>query len=323
MVFVAALCWMVGVPVLASPGDHGAPASLFVYAGAGCTGRKKVSRFEAYLGRPVDGVTDFMASQSWDDMERSLRWALGCWKPMGRRLALAVPMLPKEGATLTAGAAGEYDHHFASLGRAMVELGAADAFLRVGVEFNGDWFPWAARRDPVAFKVYFARIARILRATPGARFQIVWNPGLGALAFPADRAYPGDESVDVIGLDVYNQTWEAADREPAARWKRLREQPFGLDWLRRFAAAHRKRIALPEWGTGTRPDGHGAGDDPLFIERMAAWIRGNDVVFQSYWDYPAPDYNARLSDGQYPASARAFRSAFARTDPPGVMPGHR
>jgi hypothetical protein len=289
---------------------EGAGAGLFVYEGAGCTGRAKVPGFEAYLGRATDGVADFLAFASWDDLDRSARWALGCWKNTGKRVALGVPLLPKDGSTLQAGAAGAYDAHFLALGRAIVQAGAADAFLRIGVEFNGDWFPWAAARDPVAFKTYFARAVKALRSAPGARFQIVWNPNVGPLRFPADRAYPGDGVVDVIGLDVYNQVWAAADRDPASRWEHLVQEPFGLAWVAAFARQHGKPIALPEWGTGTRPDGHGAGDDPLFITRMAAWIAANGVVFQSYWDYRAPDYDARLSDGQFPASARAFKAAF-------------
>lgn len=308
---VAATALLAAVAV-SQPRAEAAPAAVFVYEGAGCTGRGKLPAFEAFLGRATDGVTDFLAFASWDDLERSARWVVGCWKSTGKQLSLGVPMLPKDGSTLQAGAAGAYDARFAALGRAIVESGGADAFLRVGVEFNGDWFPWAAARDPAAFKTYFARIVKALRATAGARFRIVWNPNVGPLRFPADRAYPGDDVVDVIGLDVYNQVWAPADREPSSRWTHVLEEPFGLAWVATFARQHGKPIALPEWGTGTRPDGHGAGDDPLFVTRMAAWIAAHDLLFQSYWDYRAPDYDARLSDGHFPASARAFKAAFGR-----------
>ncbi len=290
-----------------------AKPQLFVYKGAGCTGAALVPEFEAYLGRPTDGTSDFIAYGDWTELEPSARWIFGCWKKTGKLLSVSVPMLPKTGGTLQAGADGEYDNYFATLGRTIVEAGGKDAYLRIGLEFNGDWFPWAASKNPEAFKAFFARIVRALRATSGSNFKMVWNPNVGKGKIAPDLVYPGDEFVDIIGVDIYNQSWRAEDSDAHVRWNYMTSQPFGLNWLTEFAAKHRKRIAVPEWGTGVRPDGHGFADDPVFIQNMAVWIRKNNILFHSYWDYKATDYNAQLSTGQYPASARAFKKAFGRS----------
>lgn len=292
-------------PVLA------ADAALFVYRGGGCTGRDKMPAFVEMLGREPDGIVAFAQRDSWDGMLGSVRWSLRCWKGHDYKLAQSVPMLLNKGTTLAEGAAGKYDRHFEDFARLLVENGRADAYLRIGWEFNGGWFPWAAKKDPESFKAYFRRIAGIFRKAEGARFKIVWNPARGKHQIEPDKLYPGDDVVDVIALDLYNQSWRPEDKaDPKVRWRNHVVQPYSLDWLRTFAAKHGKPIAIPEWGTGTSPNGRGMGDDPVFIREMANWIAANNVVFTGYWDYPASDFNAEISGGGAPLSARAFRDAF-------------
>jgi hypothetical protein len=70
-------------------------------------------------------------------------------------------------------------------------------------------------------------------------------------------------------------------------------------------------MSYPEWGTGVRKDGRGGDDDPYFIEQMAAWIHSNNVAYHNYWDYKAPDFDARLSDNRRPGAGAALKVAFA------------
>jgi hypothetical protein len=150
----------------------------------------------------------------------------------------------------------------------------------------------------------------VLRSTPGQHFRIVWNPTANAGSVAPQDLWPGDDVVDLIGLDFYNQSWRRQDADPQVRWQNYLTGNYGLNWLARFAAAHRKPIAIPEWGTGTRPDKHGFGDDPLFIHNMAAWMRAHDVLFHSYWDYTAPDYDSTMSAGKFPQTLVAYKAEF-------------
>jgi len=188
--------------------------------------------------------------------------------------------------------------------------GFSRAFLRIGWEFNGGWYPWEAAKDPVSFTAAFRHIAGVFRSVPGQHFAIVWNPSAGAGNNPPEQLWPGDDAVDLVGLDVYNQSWHAQDKDPQMRWQGRLTTGYGLNWLASFAAAHRKRIVIPEWGTGTRPDGHGWGDDPLFIHNMAAWMRTHNVLYQGYWDFTASDYDATMSAGKYPQTFDAYRAEF-------------
>ncbi len=279
-----------------------------VYGGAGCTGLPAVRAYQAWLGRPVAVVLDFLQMDTWSGMENEAGWITGCWKQMpGTTLAISVPMLVGEGhPTLAQGADGAFDPHFVTLARRLVAGGNADAFVRIGWEFNGGWYPWTARGQASAYARYWRRIARTMRGVAGARFRFDWTAAI--IDGPTADAYPGDDVVDVIGLDVYNESWPRI-ADPAQRWAYLLHHPAGLVRHRDFARAHGKPRSFPEWGTGTRPDGHGGGDDPIFIRNMLAWMTaGGPVAYDCYWDYHASDYDAKVTDGHQPKAAAALRS---------------
>jgi hypothetical protein len=287
---------------------------LGVYKGAGCDGRAAMIGFNAWLGRRPEWIVDFLAQETWGSFGKSAIWVAGCWRGADYRLALAVPMLTQDHRnTLALGAAGAYDAHYQRLAHTLVSVGRADAVIRLGWEFNGDWSTWCPAKDPSSFIRYWRRIVGVMRAAPGAKLRFDWNPALGHAAIAPDQVYPGDDVVDIIGLDVYNQSWTVPRPSSQKRWQEIREQPFGLDWHRDFAQARGKPRSFPEWGTGRRPDGSGGGDDPLFVTEMAAWLSAPDVVYHGYWDYPASDYYAQLSTGQFPHAAAAFREHFGQT----------
>jgi len=308
----AAVLFFACTLALPAAAGSGADNRLGVYKGAGCDGRPRIAEFGRWLGRMPGWAVDFLADTSWTEIRNTAEWIAGCWRGTPYRLSLAVPMLPKDGrSTLEAGAEGAYDSHFRHIARALVANGRADAVLRLGWEFNGEWSAWNAAKDPEAFIRFWRRIVQVMRAQPGAAFRFEWTPGLFRGTVHPERVYPGDDVVDVIGLTVYNQSWTVPLSDAEGRWRELRTQRSGLDWHRRFAAEHGKPRAFPEWGTGVRTGGGGGGDDPLFIARMADWVSAPDVLYYGYWDFPAPDYNALLSAGdRLPRAAQAFRERF-------------
>ena len=84
------------------------------------------------------------------------------------------------------------------------------------------------------------------------------------------------------------------------------DSPRGLAFWTKFAKAHKKPLAIPEWGLNRRSDGHGGGDNPYFIERMHAFITdpANNVLFHCYFDVNVADENHRHVIGHTPASSR-------------------
>ena len=107
------------------------------------------------------------------------------------------------------------------------ESGTSDdrrAYLRLGHEMNGDWYPWGAAiggNSPSDFVAMWRRVHNAFDAlgVGPAQLQWIWsvnNEDVGG--FPAEAFFPGDAFVDWIAVDGYNwgasQTWSSW-RSPA------------------------------------------------------------------------------------------------------------
>jgi hypothetical protein len=280
---------------------------LGVFMGGGDPG--EIGDFERWVGSRVTHAGAFLSQKSWAAFHEVS--FLDRWRNSGYTLSLGVPMLTREGGSLRQGAQGAYDQHFKQLAADLVAKGQGNAILRLGWEFNGDWYPWKAETDPAAFAEYWRRIHRVMRSVPGAQgLRFDWNPAIGPKNVP-EAAYPGDEFVDIIGMDVYDRNYTSELADAAKRWQGMVNQPFGLAWHRDFAAAHKKPLSFPEWGTSDRHQGGGQQDNPYFVRSMNEWIRANNVEYHNYFEFDAPDeQGSRLMDGQNPQSAQVFVQLF-------------
>ncbi|MDX6718113.1 MAG: hypothetical protein QOJ63_367 [Solirubrobacteraceae bacterium] len=311
---VVSLLLSAGAAQASSPSD-----TLGVYAGAGDPAA--VAQFESRVGHPVSIVHDYLARDSWTSIS-SPDWSIGVWGPSAYRdrMLYTVPMLPDSGGTLAAGAAGQYDAYFRTLAQKLVAGGQGRAILRLGPEFNGNWFKWtiAAPGGPADFASFWRRIVTAMRAVPGAAFRFDWSPSSGSSwlngqQLDAAAAYPGDAYVDYIGLDQYDASWIADHADPLKRWDGYMNQQFGLLWHKNFAAAHNKPMTFPEWGLSRRADGYGGGDSPEFIEKMHAWITANNVAYNLYFDYADSVAESRLFIGAFPNATARFLALFGPT----------
>jgi hypothetical protein len=298
---------LLGATLLLATGDTPRRAPFGAYRGA--LNPPALAEFERWLGADVGWALDFLSDSDWNVIAEPTAWARA-WNDTPYRVVYSVPLLPQSGGSLQEGAQGAYNDEFARLGRTLIENGHADAVLRLGWEFNGDWTNWSAKDDPATFSEYWRQVVRTLRSLDGARFEYDWCPSAGPAAMPADLAYPGDEYVDYIGLDAYDVASTAGVADPAQRWRELLEQPYGLLWHRRFAHEHGKPMTYPEWGLWLRSDGRGGGDNPYYVQKMHEWIRGNDVRYHMYFDYDAADGQHRLRSGRFPRSAAEFVRLF-------------
>jgi hypothetical protein len=316
-------------------------------------GAKANETFARWIGQPAVWAEDFMPIEAWENNIEGGSWQLGEWRDWrksnpARRLVLSVPLLPggwdrsgpKRGSgmgqpvSLAAGAKGDYNSHFKALAENLVTFGLTDSVLRLGWEFNGGWYTWRGSDNPQAWADYWKQIVTTMRGVKGAeKLQFCWNPVMGWMQFPAAKAYPGDEYVDIIGVDVYDESWLKdtypfpADATPEDIEKRRTKVwnevvyggQMGLKEWRDFAKKHGKLFAIPEWGINNRKDGHGGLDNSVFIERMHQFVTdpANNVYFHCYFDVQAGDGHHQLSPGlngnetnEFPLSSARFRELF-------------
>ncbi|MFI8825985.1 glycoside hydrolase family 26 protein [Streptomyces sp. NPDC053431] len=262
----------------------GVPSGFFT--GSDEAGVRRIAEVEKWLGgEPLTVGHTYLPGDRWSNIEghRALFEPWARWKEQrpGRLFVLNVPLLDRneEGlddarvrAGLRRGAAGEYDRHFRTLGARLVEHRLADAVLVLGWEMNGTTYSHRCGPDPEAWKAYWRRVVSVLREVPGQRFRFDFTPsrGLDAVAWP--RCYPGDDVVDVIGLDAYDQPAGVPFEEQVT-------EAYGLAFHARFAAAHGKPVSFPEWGLFRN------GDNPDYVRGMLEWFARHRPVYQTFTDY--------------------------------------
>ncbi|MGA2519813.1 MAG: glycosyl hydrolase [Acidimicrobiales bacterium] len=282
-----------------------------------------VASFASSTGTHPAYAADYLPiNNGWAGMSDAsqLSWLFGAWRGTGYTLDLGVPIIPTDSSgnpvgTLAGGAAGQYNQYFVTLGQSLVSYGEGNAVLRLGWEFNGNWYPWAVSdaTDAANFAAYFRQIVTSMRSVPGQSFKFVWNPDGGGASsdgsYTPAQAYPGSAYVDDIGIDMYDQCW-SSPITPQNAWEEQLTGTWGLDWVASFASAEGRPIVFPEWGVTGTGSSHGMGDDPYFIDQFGAWIVQHDVAWTAYFNYDASDGSHDLFDGSFPATLAAFRTVF-------------
>ncbi|WNF30854.1 glycosyl hydrolase [Streptomyces sp. C11-1] len=238
----------------------------------------------------IEGTPDFLAS-----------WAAWRQADKDRMFVLNVPMLERnedrvpDGEVrrlLRAGAAGDFDRHFTRLAERLVGLGVPDTVIVLGWEMNGTTYTHRCGPDPVAWKAYWERIVTAMRSVPGQQFRFDFTPSRGLDDVPWTECYPGDDVVDIIGMDSY-------DQPPGETFDDQVTDPYGLQKHVDFAAAHGKPISFPEWGLFRN------GDNPEYMRRMLEWIDRHQPLYQTVTDYcPHGVWQCRSN----PKSSKVFRT---------------
>ncbi|MFZ0251027.1 MAG: glycosyl hydrolase [Acidimicrobiales bacterium] len=286
------------------------------YVGAG--NPSGIASFAQQTGTSPTIASDYLPDDNgWSGMDGAggtLNWELGAWRGTGYTLSIGVPIIPNSSSgspvgTLAQGATGAYNSYYVTLAQNLVSGGQANAYLRLGFEFDGGWFSWAATTPgaEASFAAYFQQIVTAMRSVPGQQFRFVWNPTAAAFTdgYSVAAAYPGNAYVDVVGLDIYDQSW-ATPQTPANAWSTTYAPALAA--AQRFASSQGKPLAFPEWGVIIRSDGHGLGDDPNYINQMTSWMKNssNDVTYESYFDFNASGLNSQITGGLFPNSLAAF-----------------
>jgi glycosyl hydrolase family 26 len=304
-----------------------AQAAIGVYTGP--AGTAEHDGFSAWLGNEATYALDFVDdAQTWANIASHSDWLLDPWASWvtakaGRRMVISVPMLNQASSgRLADGAAGAFDAYFRTLAQEIVDKGLGNAIIRLGWEANGDWYPWKASTDPAAWKAFFRRIVGVFRCVQPTvaraprqafEFLLTYNRGTSATAIRFATIYPGDDVVDILGIDVFDHKWMDETSPPEVRWDEVLHQEMGLEDFRAFAALRGKPMSIPEWGLAERgyDDNGGAGDNPYFVDRMADWLDANaeSVRFQSYFDHlSAWTGDHRLAS--YPHAQARYRARF-------------
>ncbi|MFE7570614.1 glycoside hydrolase family 26 protein [Streptomyces sp. NPDC057539] len=280
--------------------------AMGAYLDYGPKGVRRIAAMQSWLGgRELRVGHTYLPGDVWSNIEGGPGfledWAAWRKAKDDRLFVLNVPMLEHNEERvpdalvrdeLRKAAQGDYDGHFKTLAQRLVDLGVPDTVIVLGWEMNGATYTHRCGPDPESWKKYWNRIVTTMRAVPGQKFRFDFAPNRGRDAIPWTECYPGDDVVDIMGMDSY-------DQPPGRTFDEQVNEPFGLQEHVDFAAAHGKVISYPEWGLFRN------GDNPEYMRRMLQWIDTYKPVYNTVTDY-CP--HGIWQCGQNPKSSKMFRS---------------
>jgi Right handed beta helix region len=176
------------------------------------------------------------------------------WRPAWDVQLGRIPLITiGDGASTTEIAQGRHDVYLRQLAEAIRQLGKP-VYLRYAPGMDaGINRAWVG--SPEQFVAAWRHVHEIFDGLPAA---LVWTATAGAFADgTADRFYPGDEQVDWIAADGYNNPGCRVGRDG---WRELSEI-FGA--FHAWGSGHGKPLMIAETGTV---------EDPADAGRKAAWF---------------------------------------------------
>ena len=272
--------------------------------------------FATWRGQALDVAVDWPARSTWDDVVNP-SWLYDRWKNTPYTKVFGVAPVPEDddSATMAGCASGAYDSKWKQFGTNIAAAGlASTTIIRLGWEFNGDWYKWAAT-DPTTFVNCWRHVVTAAESTaPALRWDWTVNRGTSQALSDPRAAYPGDQYVDVVGVDSYDM-WPGVLTE--ADWQKHYSGAWGLKFWSDFAQQHGKPVSVPEWGVipGTSNAGGNGGDNPFYVQKMVEWFRslGSHLAYEAYYDDPGSYCASSIfSPVQNPKASAAYQQQYGK-----------
>ena len=243
-----------------------------------------VESFCTARGRPCKVAHTYTDRSTYEKMTTGSPWTFEFFNDFAGPLIISQGLVPIGGeADLPRCAAGDYDAQWQAFGRQMVQHGRADSVVRLGWEFNERTSPWRGTDASAYIGCYRAAADNIRRPNP----KVILDWTINAHSSPdglcggrSTNCYPGDEYVDIIGIDNYDHfPWSPTK----ADFDRTAAAPEGLTWLYNFAQQHGKPFSVGEWGVV--PTGDAGKENPSYVRWMHEWFAAHaaSLAYEAYF----------------------------------------
>ena len=305
----------------------------------------------------TQAVSDWASNAGWQAWSNSQSPVAKVMIPVvGFPMASTAGGSPSPDQQFQAFASGQYDDTIRGVVQSWAGAGFKQMIFRVGWEMNigGDTYAGDDAQSQSDWVVAFRHIYSVLHqaaSTAGVGIQVVWNPGVTnySNALATKNMYPGDDSVDVIGADMYGGMYPFSDggtqyhdwvtggeddslaafiAKPGNRahyWNYPAATKWSLDGsnghsqslasLIAFAQAHNKPFALPEVGAGSSQAGNDVSDDATFPRWLGSMLRGAskngvNIAFLCAWDVnDEGNYQFSFASNDKPGESAAWGSS--------------
>jgi mannan endo-1,4-beta-mannosidase len=268
-----------------TPGGLLAARELQAVADAVGRRAEMVMAFEDFFAAPPVAA---MAVTKYCGADPIVTWEPWCWTD---------DKSPAVVQSILSGALDRYVYRWAD----EIRDWGAPVHIRFAHEFNGDWYPWspAGGTTPGGYVDAWRHIHDIFASQQADNVSWVWCPtaaGLGGLS----AWYPGNDYVDVFGIDGYN--WGTT--LPMSHWTEP-DELFGdtLDELR--AISSDKPILVAEVGCV-----ESGGRKAKWIARFMDYVADQSDVVGFVWFEHDKESDWRITST--PESAAAMARALRR-----------
>jgi mannan endo-1,4-beta-mannosidase len=229
----------------------------------------------AALGRRLQVINFYMAWEWRDPFPAATVAAI--------RDAGAVPEItwepwdPKSGADQPAyrlDALSAFDDYVDTFARGCADYGG-NLVLRFAHEMNSDWYPWSVTTNGGSPQEYIAAYRRVrsrFEAAGAHNVQWMWNPNVIVRDRPdlISASYPGDDVVDIVGVDGYNR----GGRSP--------QDLFGASVDLLHGLAPDKALWIDEVGCKPMPD------KAQWVSDFFEYVRGTPVSAVVWFELDSP-----------------------------------
>lgn len=269
---------------------------------------EEVTKFENSRGAKVDVISVSPSRESWTALQNN--WFMDSQRipaDFKGTLNIAMPLWPEDG-NIDDAAKGNYNDEWEKFGRT-VAARYPTSYVRIGWEMNiNDWYFKATPENKEQWIAAYRHAVTSMRKA-SSTFRFIFNPNEGFGQTGTEDAsdfYPGDDYVDLIGIDAYDW-WPGYTTD--VNIARHRDGKYGWNWWLEFAKAHNKKFCLPEWGIAPANENSG-GDNPKYINFVYSWLKENKewIAMECYF-HESDDYiRSDLFTGYNPKASLAYKN---------------
>jgi Glycosyl hydrolase family 26 len=234
------------------------------------------------------GVAEVYTDRSdWQHMTNGSGWLYANFAGFPGQLIVSQGLVPNGGhADMGACASGTHNQDWRNFGAELVANHRGASVVRLGWEFNGTFMPWWGENTQTYVDCFRNAALNIRASDP----QVVIDWTINSHGTPSQacggtstNCYPGDDVVDIVGIDNYDQGPSAASK---ADFDTIAAAPDGLSWILAFAQQHKKKLSVGEWGVAPGSQWNTAGENPQFIQWMHDWFAAHagDIAYEAYFN---------------------------------------
>ena len=183
--------------------------------------------------------------------------------------------------------------HFRNFTTRLVAGGRAGTVVRFAWEFNGYMY-WRATNATQFINCFRRASAALRQGDPTVIIDLTLNGDhtpSDVCGGNAQNCYPGDQYLDIIGIDFYDQ-WEPKTQQNG-NFDSEGNAEAGVLWTKNWARQRGKKFSVTEWSivnpstAKQQRDGpHFGLDNPYFIRRMMELFRSStaDLAYEAYFN---------------------------------------